>query len=242
MLYRTALDAVDDITRYAFADTPTPYEERIHWLPYVFDWAQIVELSAIEPWPALRIEWRHRRVVDHRVFEPRRTWFKTEPNRWEQAWDAVIVELFERIEALGLPVSMNRGWAGAEHVPWIDDEHWPSDRDEGQGGYRVDAKRRVLATRSKPAPGEFLLSWFGAGPRQPWRATPREVVVTRDHVHARMAGDRTARLPLSALRLRRGGKTDTGVYVFGRRTLLVLPFREGCEVRALLDGHLGTNR
>ncbi len=236
-LYRTPRSAAEDIYRLAFKDTPTAIEDRIHWLPYVFNWPQVVRISAVEPWPALEIEWRHQRIRDHRRFEPKQPWFRTEVTDELLDWETAIVALFERVDELELNVPLERGWVDAAHVDWVDAE-WPRE-ESTKGSYRTSAREQILATRAKPSPGEFLISWLAAGPRQPWQATPREVVVTREYVHARLAGGRTACVPLNALRLRRGEPKGSVVYVFGRRTVLVLPFRKGCEVRALLDKQLG---
>ncbi len=217
----------------------TPAPERIHRLQLIFKWTQVIEIAAIEPWPAFRISWRFKRIVDHRVFAPVRGWFVANPSETERNWDTILEALFERVVSLGVRVELQRGWLDADYVEWVDDPAWPIDGAEGQGSYRTSARERVLAQRERPSPGEFIISWFAAGTRQPWQYTPREIVVTRECVHARLAGGRMAKLPLGALRRRVGGASNALIYIFGRCTPLVLAHRPNCPVRRLFDERLG---
>ena len=59
---------------------------------------------------------------------------------------------------------------------------------------------------------------------------------TGEHLYARFADGRAVRVPRSDLRDRRG--EDDTVYVFGRRTAVVIPSRGECAVRAALDAQL----
>ena len=209
-------------------------EERIHRCRWVLRWKDIQELSAIEPWPSLRISWMSGLGSDTRTLTPTRRWFGHEPTKDEVQREEVIVALFDQITALGLRIPGDPGWTAVEHVPWEDVQEWPNVQ-TGDGGYRTPGVELVVASRSKPTSLEFLFAWWASGPRQPWKMTARDVAVTRHYVYAHLAGGRMARLPLSALRDRWTSPRGDCIYEFGRRTRLVLPARETCAVQHTLD-------
>lgn len=219
-------------------DSTTP-EERLHRCRWVVRWQDITELSAIEPWPSLRVAWKAGMGGDTRTLTPRRRWFGHEPTDEEKQWEKVFDALFDWMKATGRRVPGDPGWTRLEHVPWTYVSEWPK-RHVGEGGYRTTSQELIVADRSKPTSFEFMLAWLAAGPRQPWSYTAREVAITKHFLYAQLAGrSMPGRLPLGSLR--DSAETPQGtLYWFGRRTPFFLPTRADCPVRAYLNEIVAT--
>ena len=213
-----------------------PPADRVHRCRWVMPWNDVKELSAIEPWPSMRITWKAGIRSDTRVLTPKRKWFRSGPTAEEIQREEVLDALFDHIEVLGLDVPGDPGWTAVQHVPWEEVDDWPQAQ---TGTYRTAGVELIVASRSKPTSLEFLFAWWASGPRQPWKMTARDVVLTRHYIYAHLADDRKARLPLSALRDRWVSPRGDCIYEFGRRTRLVLPARDTCVVQHKLDELIG---
>jgi len=207
----------------------------IHQL--VFPFKTLVSVEATDPYPTFEIEWRHMGGKTRRRFIAR---FR----RDEEAWGASVERIFAHLDER-FPHVVHRGWLDAQHTEWepaagFPDEG-PSD-DDKRGGYRLSARdapaEEVVAERASPKPLEAMMDWLASGPDSPWREHPREVKVTVNHVYVRRRDDAVYRLPLSALRCGRKNTTGDVVYVFGRRTRLLLPHRDACAVVTALNALL----
>ncbi len=202
----------------------------------VYRFKDIAEVAAVDPWPGIEIEWRHPYGASRRRFEPR---FDKEREAWAETVAGVFDHLAERF-----PHVAKRGWLDAPDVSWEEVGLFPDERiddTETRGGYRLSAKEapaeEILARRGAAKPFEAMLDWLASSPDYPWREHPHEVVVSVSHVYVRRRDEKVCRLPLSTLRTGLTNGEDH-VYVFGRRTRLLLPRREGCEVTSALNALL----
>lgn len=201
-------------------------------------------VEAIEPWPALRICWEQERVEDERTLSPPpRRFGAGGPTRGQTQHEAMVVELLGLLKQKApRRAELRWGWAGVSNQPWLRVDAMPEEAARGQGVFRHHAgPSHLVAEREPPTSFEAMLEWLASSPDRLWVDTPREVALTRDHVYARFARGVVRCLPRESLRERRGPADADAVYVFGRRTRLVLTHREGCPVRVALDAQLATN-
>jgi len=199
-------------------------------------WREVTALEAIEPWPHVKVVWyfNHARYEERIV--PLRIWGRGGPLAFEQGAEALFAYAGEILR----PAQLRRGWLDEPIVEWELCSDLPGHEPppEAAGAYRTAAARVVepiVARRAPLTPFEAMLCWLASGPGRPWQDTPREVVLTEEHLYARRRDRRAWRLPLSELRVRYGEAASDAFYVFGRRTMVILPGREGCPVRARLD-------
>lgn len=204
----------------------------VHKAQFVFAWREILELAAVEPWPALRMRWKTPGGSDERIIELEPTWFERASH---VTMDDVVGQLFDHVAVRNVP--HERGWAAHARVLWETVERWPG-RPSGDGGYRTAASDLVVASRGAPTAMEILRAWWVLGPGSASKIVPREIALTRDHVYAREAG-RMARLPLSDLRAVWDGPSGHVVCEFGlRTTFLTFPSRPECELETALRAKL----
>lgn len=204
---------------------------------------QIRELKATDPWPALHVAWSTEHLdLERTLVPPERRFGSGGPTEAQLAHERVVTEVIARLKAnpRAASVAIDEGWAAFEVVPWAEMEGFPEDDEAGDGAFRTPADMDpVVARREPPSTLEKMLVWIASSPDRRLADTPGEVVLTREQVFARFSGGAVRRLPRRSLRARKGPVDDDAVYVFGRRTRLVLPHREGCPVRAALDEQLG---
>lgn len=202
---------------------------------------QIRELKAVEPWPALHVAWSTKHLeLDRTLVPSERRFGSAGPTEAQLAHERMVTDVIARLKAnpRAASIAIDEGWAAFPVVPWTPVEGFPEDA-PGDGAFRTAADADpVIARRAPPSTIETLLVWIASSPDRRLAETPGEVVVTRDHLYARFSDGRVRRLPRHILRTRKGPTDDDAVYVFGRRTRLVLPHREGCPVRAALDEQL----
>ncbi|RLB53825.1 MAG: hypothetical protein DRJ42_10785 [Deltaproteobacteria bacterium] len=203
----------------------------------IFPFKTLVSVEATDPYPTFEIEWRHMGGKTRRRFLAR---FRSD----EEAWVASVEKIFAHLDER-FPHVVHRGWLDAQNTEWEPAAGFPDERtlaDEKRGGYRLSARdepaEEVVAERASPEPLEAMMDWLSSGPDSPWREHPNEVKVTVSHVYVRRRDDAVYRLPLSALRGGRKNSTGDIVYVFGRRTRLLLPHRDGCPVVTALNALL----
>lgn len=196
-------------------------------------WQHLGLLEAVDPWPAVRVRWRQNGYPGDAFFRGRGD---------TEAFTARLEALFDHSqEQLGARAAkvIERGWLARADVDWEMVAAFPGDAPvSGSGAYRTAAASRpsepVLARREAPSTAERLVLWLSSTPETPWAEHVLEIVVTDANLYARRRDGTIARLPLWSLRTRLGGRD--GVYVFGRRTRLVLPQREApCPVAQHLD-------
>lgn len=203
----------------------------IHQL--IFPFKTLVSVEATDPYPTFEVEWRHMGGQTRRRFVPRFA-------RDREAWAQTVEKLFAHLGAR-FPHVVARGWLDAPTVEWQPVDAFPGEApraEEERGGYRLSAREQpteeIVAERSAPSPLEAMMDWLASSPDSPWREHPREVKVTVHHVYVRRRDDAVYRLPLGVLRTALGNDGGDVVYVFGRRTRMLLPHREGCPVTTAL--------
>ena len=158
----------------------------------------------------------------------------------ELAFEERVSELFEEARARLPADRVREGWLATPVEEWETVERWPGE-DEGDDGpaYRRSARAPdpVVATRPPPSGGRTMLDWLASSPSRPFGEMVREARLTSKHLYVRRRCGRIDRMRREALRARRGG--GDAVYVFGRRTELVLNGRASCPVCQALDAQLG---
>ena len=219
----------------AFEDDPM-HTSDVHAL--VFRWSDEFELAAVDPWPRLLVRWDGGEVV----LAPRTFGGLLSPLSFEARAESAVREVERRA-----PERVRLGWVDVPVVDWERVTGLPALPEDGgasagDGAYRAGralAEEVAVAARSGPTPLEAMLDWLASSPDRPWRDHPREVRVTEDALYASRGDGSAWRLPLTALRRRDGVGGEDAVYVFGRRTRLVLTARvPPCPVRAFLDRRL----
>ncbi len=208
---------------------------------YCFPLDALRRLDATGRWPGLVIGWDEPGAAyDERHLRPRPPTFGAGPGRESFWFEATVERVFRLANREAWPVHLAEGWVVVPHVEWERAPIWPT---AGRGAtYRTAATARAVVRRPRYRARELLSTWLGSGPQRPWEATPREVVLTEQHVYARFATGDACRLPLQSLRIRLGEADEDAIYVFGRRTQLVLPYRTDCPVRSVLDARLSRRR
>jgi hypothetical protein len=212
-----------------------------------FAFGKLERLEPRDPWPSLYVKWRFDNGDDERLFRPvlrRLPVLEFSPRRRDiEAFGALVGGLVdaatEYAPQLVLVKRIRRGWLAYPHIEWELCDAMPIERPAGDGAFRTAQRDAgVVARRPRGSPFATLLAWLASSPAKPWRATPRELTLTHDHLYARFHDGTVRRLPRSALRKRVGQVDDDAVYVFGRGTNVVLPYEKACPVRTALDAQL----
>jgi len=203
-----------------------PVEEIVRSLFKVrFPVADLRSLSATR-WPVMEVSWDigHRRV-DRRsfgsVWSPSDFWAPT-PDLLaaEQVFEALLG--FAR--GAGWPVREG-GWTREPLVPWEPVAHMPHD------GHVYRSRSEMVLAYQQGVRGWARV--FARMRGHPVEAVPHQVALTADHVYGRF-DDHVARLPRASLRgVRR--LENIVVFLFGRRTTLVLPAEERSPVLTWLE-------
>lgn len=194
----------------------------------LFAFRDLVQVEAADPWPGFEVEWKQVGQNGRRRVEPRRA-------KQREEFAEAVVRLVRHLEER-FPHAVVPGWVTAPDLPWERVKSFPDEEpdEERRADYRVSARKRpqeeIVARRSAPRALEATLDWLASSPDYPWREHPLEVVLTVHHVYARRRDGDVYRLPRSELRIARLNRDQDAVFVFGRRTLLVLPHREGDDV------------
>ncbi len=200
----------------------------------VVRWPELVRLEAIEPWPSIRVTWKHRHAKDGAEFHP--------PVARAERFAEKVEGLFAHV-ARHEPHRIVRGWLDVDDVAWREVESLPETGEpagSGGGPYRAASapiREKVVARRyASGALREIVRGMF----RPAWREVAGEVVITTEHVYVRRQNGRCLRLDMSHLRLGRRlpDPSDGIVYVFARRAELHVPHLDGCGVTRLLNQRL----
>lgn len=212
----------------------------------VLRWHELRELAAVDPWPSFRVRWHGPGGGDEHTFSPRRGTLAEKlspalsPPGFARSVEAMIYHVASHTEGL-----VKRGWLDAPEVEWERVRALPEARVArelaGQGAFRAAPRpieEEATALREKPTALEAMLQWLVSSPEKPWREHPREVRTSAAYLYVERRDRSFWRLPLDTLRVRLGTTRDDAVYVFGRRTGILLTHRDGCPVRAELDARL----
>lgn len=201
--------------------------------PLNIPWSGIRFIEAVDPWPKLTIEWHDALGPSWRTFGP----ISYGPERFEERVIGLIEEARRRLE----PNQVDAGWIGAPVVTWETVDAMPSGESEPDGGaYRAGTKHERLLARRRPGSdleGLYLRFIVGRPPAS-WRHQPRTVALTRSWVYVEAADRQVRRIRRDALRAVRTNDWGDAVYVFGRKTSLVLLRRDHCPVMEALDVQL----
>lgn len=198
---------------------------------FAIKWWSITNLEAVDPWPQVLVEWHEEGML-------RRT--RVAPKKSPEEFEAKVEALFDEAERR-LPASkLTKGWLLRPHVRWEDVDALPSGDEEPLGGgvpYRSGSRPDRIVARRPPRRGlDVLFEWLASSPKWPFRAMPREAVVTEKYLYVERRDRRVQRVPLELLDTGRG-LTDR-VYRFGRRSEVLFTGADRCPVCAALDAHL----
>lgn len=188
-------------------------------------------LEAIDPWPCIAITWSDGSVE------------RIGP-RWPSgadAFEARVRATFEALASDGQAAQLHRGWLDAPQVPWEPADGLPLSA-TGDGAFRASA--RGLVRRSTCTFVDRCVAWLATSTERPRHDVPRRAALTDRFVFVERFTRHVYRAPLGALRAHyRAPSAD--VFVFGRRTRIVLPDGAPCEVRRSLDdrvhGRIGSD-
>ncbi|MBO6933617.1 MAG: hypothetical protein JJ863_01540 [Deltaproteobacteria bacterium] len=193
-----------------------------------FPIADLRSLTATR-WPAMQVRWHvGKRRVDERSFgsawSPRDTWAPT-PDL--VAAEGVFESLLSYARGAGWPVREG-GWWREPLVPWEPVAHMPHD------GHVYRSRSEIVLAYQQGVRGWPRV--FARMRGHPIEAVPHQVALTADHVYGRF-DDHVARLPRGSIR---GQRLLDGVrvFLFGRRTSLVLPDEERSPVLTWLERQL----
>jgi hypothetical protein len=193
----------------------------------------LYHLEPVDPWPSLAVGWVDRGIAYRAVAGPE----EEDADAFDREVRAAVAAAEERA-----PRAVHRGWLAVPEVPWAPAEHLPGEVEEGPRGrgYRHAPGRPdpILAVREIRNPAARLFTWvmsrLGRGIR---RIEPSKIVVTERFVTVRTADRRILRVPLETLRDDRRSEAGA-VFVFGRRTELLVVDGTGCDVTRVLLGRL----
>lgn len=203
----------------------------------LYPWPDLWEIEAVEPCPCFEIEWRHIGGRSRRRFVPA-------SRRQEGAVEAEVLALFAHVRE-HRPHTVKGGWVDVPPATWERVREMPGQAEPaemGTGFYRsakLSGEEPVVARWGPPTSMEAMLHWLASTPERPWREHPRSVALTATYVYVERRDGDVVRLPLDVLRVRRGEGRNDVVYVLGRNTPLIVPWRDECPVRAALDARLG---
>lgn len=202
----------------------------------IVGWRDLVALELVDPWPCIRVEWRHIGGVSYRVFEPQ--------DGEEEIFAQEIESLMGHVVRFR-PTCIARGWLDVPDERWELVSAFPSEdaHSVSRGVYRsVNLRQgeRIVARRGRSVSLRLWLERLRIARGRPWCRYPRRVAVTEEFAYVER-GDRSSwRLPLSCLRSR-SSRADAAVYTFGRRARLELPRQLGCTVEAELARRVALN-
>jgi hypothetical protein len=207
-------------------------------------WEEISRIEPVDPFPTLAIECRTNQIRQRELVRPNRR-VPLEP--FADLALAFLDEAKKRRPSAVLP-----GWTELAVVPWEPVPSMPNEAVRTHGGaYRISFRAEsVVATRTPARLSERVLMGFGAETVSredsgfelladepfPWTVAGAHVVLTSEHAYVRDRGV-SGRLPLDLLR-RRIALSRFVVYLFGRRTILVVSDRPSCPVQRILDDRL----
>jgi len=201
----------------------------------VVDLFQVYHLEPIDPWPSVAVGWVERGAAYRSIVTPR--------ERDAEEFAAVVEEVVEACER-SAPRAVSRGWLAVPDVPWERTDALPREKEEGpmMRGYRLrpGVPDPVLATREIAA-GEARLWTFVAARlrRPPHRVEPRTIVLTERYLYVRTIAGRALRIPADTLRDGRYDADGDAVYVFGRRTELLVVHDGACPLTPILRSRVG---
>lgn len=230
---------VDSSRAVSFDPNDIAWDERVLQIGSTYSmhsvtvrWRDVVSLEPVAPWPQVLLEWDARSAGVSRM-------------RLAAGGDPVVFEdrVRELVDAARRharsPEHVRDGWLAVPTVAWEPVERWPGEGvDEAAVGYRTAPARPVEILARRPSRGglHVLLQWLASSPSRPFAKMVKEALLTPKHLYVRRRDGTEARLPRAALRTRRG--EDDAIYVFGRRTEVLLGDRSGCPVCRRLDAQL----
>jgi len=203
-------------------------------------WRELDLMEPVDPWPRLLVRWSSRSGgADGCILVP--------PTRKERAPFAEQVAQMVDVCQRHAPDAVRRGWLDAPIATWelVDGPPTQASTIVGQGAYRsqsVAPAERIVAERAAPTSLETLWQWLASTPEQPFSEHPRAIVLTEAHAYVRRRDDTWHRIPLDTLRHCDEDADGDAVFLFGRNTPLILPFRAGCPVRRELGRILAGKR
>jgi len=191
----------------------------------VIPWNLVRRITAVDPWPRVRLDWLAEHGPAVRELRPD----DTDAGSFSELMESLVSDARRYAPA----EAVHPGWTAWPDTSWERAARFPTEPDHG-GAYRTSARDevdRVVAHRRLVTVLDFLFRWVAPAP---WRTQVAEVAVTRQHVWVRRRDGTVWRVPRGALRdVRRiqGGQVRL---TFGRRTQLWLHERPGCPVLAAL--------
>jgi competence ComEA-like helix-hairpin-helix protein len=195
-------------------------------------------IAAIDPWPSMRIQAWPVRGGPRSVLEfPREAiegFFQSaEPLLLEQ--ERVVEGVLAWVRDKAPHADIEDGWSAYVDVQPEPIDLWP-EAATSLSPYRGQGSGSRIAERPAVTGYQAFLTWLGSSPDKPWSETPRELALTSEHLYFRTWKRKALRLPLSQLRAHYRFEKGDRIYVFGRRTRVVLPVTDKpCPVAQRLD-------
>jgi hypothetical protein len=204
----------------------------------VIGWEHLLGIRAVDSWPTIEIEWR----LGSRLVHPAP---ESQAHPWIAAVEvceqfAVDVELALETAIAHIPGRVVGGWHDAPEIAWEPVAQLPGTPRNGAGAFRSAATPEHPVATGNGATNESLWTWLTI-PRanRPNVGPHREYVLTGRHLYIQRHDDKCWRIPTETLRARIGEQDGHAVYVFGKRTFVLLPDRRNCSVAIALDRRLG---
>lgn len=198
----------------------------------VVPWGDVQSIEPVDPWPELLVEWKSYggAVANARIA----------PKGDREAFADRVSDLLEAARER-VPAASDRvriGWLATPDVRLEDAAGWPGEEPESHASYRTAPRKpeEVLAVRERPTGLRVLLAWLASSPDRPFSDDVVEARLTATHLYVQRRRGGVKRVSRGALRTRRGDLD--AVYVFGRRTEILLTGRAGCPVCRALDAQL----
>lgn len=201
----------------------------IHSLAIAWSW--IDNLEAVDPWPQVLIEWTEAGVF-YRA--------RVAPSGDPEEFDAEVEALFAAAERR-LPLArLTDGWLARPRARWEDVDDLPTGEERyGDVSYRSWSRPDPIVARRPPRGGlGAVLEWLASSPQRPFRAMPREAVLTESYLYVRRRDGRVQRISLDLLEAGRG--SSDRFYRFGRGAEILFTDAERCPVCAGLDARLAS--
>lgn len=202
----------------------------------MFRWSELDLVRLVEPYPSVELTY---------AFEGARQRERVVPPAADSldAFSEHVQGFCQEVQRRRGPGRVVAGWQTLAAVPWEPVCAMPNDPGSPNGGiYRGLLHGRPVVAARKAAGARERWGLVGihgkharvlARQRLPWSVRGREVLLTYDHVYARTRRG-VLRIGIELLR-RRIDLPQMRLYLFGRRSVLILADRKRCPLQSSLD-------
>lgn len=192
----------------------------------IFPWNDLVEFSAVDPWPNVRIA----TTTDRAILSPART---RDANEFARALD----DVFRTAKVRGAKrLIMDKGWRRFDAVEPDVVATFPDS--SAASGYRESGKAETIVATREPPPTEQS----DQKPLPPYSdrhaIVASHAVLTNLALYIATANARIVRLPLDKLRASKYVEGDETVFTFGRNTFVRISEPTRCPLANALLARL----